>query len=168
MSATNIRDSKSWFDVLETAKRCQTAVMTLAPGEESGPKQNEHPESEQVLYLVEGELEAEIGELLHRMRQQVDADAERLDLGRRLVGQVLDAGQVLDRGNHHVSIAVWVKVHDDKGVVPPVNHQAVGRQRLAERAPIGPGTFQVLHPPGRPESLHGLRRLFLSHCHIIG
>jgi mannose-6-phosphate isomerase-like protein (cupin superfamily) len=62
MSPTNIRDLKSSFDVLETAKNCQTAVMTLAPGEESGPKQNEHPQSEQVLYLVEGELEAEIGD----------------------------------------------------------------------------------------------------------
>jgi mannose-6-phosphate isomerase-like protein (cupin superfamily) len=68
MSATNIRDSKSWFDVLETAERCQTAVMTLAPGEESGPKQNEHPQSEQVLYLVEGELEAEIGDRRLTMR----------------------------------------------------------------------------------------------------
>ena len=62
MSATNIHASRSWFNVLETAERCQTAVMTLEPGQESGPKQNEHPQSEQVLYLVEGELEAEIGE----------------------------------------------------------------------------------------------------------
>jgi mannose-6-phosphate isomerase-like protein (cupin superfamily) len=68
MSATNIRDSKSSFGVLETAQRCQTAVMTLAPGEESGPKQNEHPQSEQVLYLVEGELEAEIGDQRLTMR----------------------------------------------------------------------------------------------------
>jgi mannose-6-phosphate isomerase-like protein (cupin superfamily) len=68
MSATNIRDSKSWFDVLETAQHCQTAVMTLGPGEESGPKQNEHPLSEQVLYLVEGELEAEIGDRRLTMR----------------------------------------------------------------------------------------------------
>lgn len=52
MNATNIRDSKSWFDVLETAQRCQTAVMTLAPGEER----------------VEGELEAEIGERRLTMR----------------------------------------------------------------------------------------------------
>src|SRR5438270_11981018 len=68
MSATNIHDLKSSFDVLETAKNCQTAAMTLAPGEESGPKQNEHPESEQVLSLVEGELEAEIGERRLTMR----------------------------------------------------------------------------------------------------
>lgn len=61
MSAANILKSTSFFDVLETAKQSQTAVMYLKPGEESGPKQNEHPQSEQVLYLVEGELEAEIG-----------------------------------------------------------------------------------------------------------
>jgi len=42
--------------------------MTLGPGEESGPKQNEHPASEQVLYLVEGELEAEIGDRRLTMR----------------------------------------------------------------------------------------------------
>lgn len=36
--------------------------MTLAPGESSGPKENEHPRSEQVLLLVEGELHAELGD----------------------------------------------------------------------------------------------------------
>jgi mannose-6-phosphate isomerase-like protein (cupin superfamily) len=49
------------FSVVETAQASQTAWMTLAPGEGSGPKENEHPRSEQVLYLVEGELSAEIG-----------------------------------------------------------------------------------------------------------
>jgi mannose-6-phosphate isomerase-like protein (cupin superfamily) len=36
--------------------------MTLAPGKSSGPKGNEHPKSEQVLFVVEGEILAEIGE----------------------------------------------------------------------------------------------------------
>ena len=62
MSATNVHEAKSWFDVLETAKRCQTAVMTLRPGQESGEKQNEHPQSEQVLYVVDGQVEAEVGD----------------------------------------------------------------------------------------------------------
>jgi mannose-6-phosphate isomerase-like protein (cupin superfamily) len=35
--------------------------MTLAPGKSSGPKINEHPKSEQVLLVLEGELLAEIG-----------------------------------------------------------------------------------------------------------
>jgi mannose-6-phosphate isomerase-like protein (cupin superfamily) len=68
MSASNILKSTSFFDVLETAKQSQTAVMYLGPGEESGPKQNEHPHSEQVLYVVEGELEAEIGDERRTMR----------------------------------------------------------------------------------------------------
>lgn len=35
--------------------------MTLAPGKSSGPKGNEHPKSEQTLFVVEGEILAEIG-----------------------------------------------------------------------------------------------------------
>jgi mannose-6-phosphate isomerase-like protein (cupin superfamily) len=42
--------------------------MTLAPGEGSGPKENEHPRSEQVLYLVEGELHAEVGDRVFTMK----------------------------------------------------------------------------------------------------
>ncbi len=43
--------------------------MVLQPGEESGPrKENEHAQSEQVLYLAEGTLEAEIGERTFGMR----------------------------------------------------------------------------------------------------
>ncbi|MGZ3505629.1 MAG: cupin domain-containing protein [Vulcanimicrobiaceae bacterium] len=68
MSTPNIRESNSWFQILETSKLTQTAVMTLAPGEASGPKMNEHPRSEQVLYLVEGELAAEIDDRRFTMR----------------------------------------------------------------------------------------------------
>ena len=68
MSAPNILKSTSFFDVLETAERSQTAVMYLGPGEESGPKQNEHPHSEQVLYVVEGEVEAEVGDERRTLR----------------------------------------------------------------------------------------------------
>ncbi len=42
--------------------------MTLAPGEASGPKENEHPSSEQVLYLVKGELHAELGDRAFTMK----------------------------------------------------------------------------------------------------
>ena len=50
------------FSVIDTSQASQTAWMTLAPGEASGPKENEHARSEQVLYLFEGELYAEVGE----------------------------------------------------------------------------------------------------------
>ena len=50
------------FEVIETSEASQTAWMTLAPGESSGPKSNEHAGSEQVLYVVEGTLDAQIGD----------------------------------------------------------------------------------------------------------
>jgi mannose-6-phosphate isomerase-like protein (cupin superfamily) len=56
----NIADIRSGFGVLENGRSLQTAVMVLDSGEESGPLGNEHPNSEQVLYLVAGLLEAEI------------------------------------------------------------------------------------------------------------
>jgi len=68
MSVVNVRESKSWFSLLQTAQLSQTAVMAIGPGEESGPKENEHSQSEQVLYLIEGELHAEIGERAFAMR----------------------------------------------------------------------------------------------------
>ncbi len=68
MSVLNVRESTSWFAVLQTGELSQTAVMTIGPGEDSGPKQNEHPASEQVLYVVEGELHAEIGERAFTLR----------------------------------------------------------------------------------------------------
>ena len=68
MSVLNVRESQSWFSVLQTGELTQTAVMSIGPGEESGPKENEHPQSEQVLYVIEGELQAEIGERSFTMR----------------------------------------------------------------------------------------------------
>ena len=62
MKLSNLRDAGSWFAVLSTSAKSQTATMTLAPGKSSGPKGNEHPKSEQVLLVVEGEVYAEIGD----------------------------------------------------------------------------------------------------------
>lgn len=68
MSVLNVREPKSWFSVLQTGETAQTAVMSIGPGDESGPKENEHPQSEQVLYVIEGELYAEVGERSFLMR----------------------------------------------------------------------------------------------------
>jgi mannose-6-phosphate isomerase-like protein (cupin superfamily) len=62
MNISNVRDKKDFFKVLQTSKKSQTATMTLAPGKASGPKGNEHPKSEQVLLVLEGEVLAEIGQ----------------------------------------------------------------------------------------------------------
>ncbi|MDQ2818640.1 MAG: cupin domain-containing protein [Candidatus Eremiobacteraeota bacterium] len=64
MQKHNVADFKSFFKVLQTGTQTQTAIMTLKPGEASGAKSNEHPQSDQVLLVLEGELKAEIGEEL--------------------------------------------------------------------------------------------------------
>jgi mannose-6-phosphate isomerase-like protein (cupin superfamily) len=69
MDVRNIADDHEWFDVLHTGQGLQTAVMDLEPGGgESGEKTNEHPQSEQVLFVVEGEVEAEIGDERRTLR----------------------------------------------------------------------------------------------------
>ncbi|MDQ6781092.1 MAG: cupin domain-containing protein [Candidatus Eremiobacteraeota bacterium] len=46
-----------------TTGRSQAAVMRLAPGSGwSGEKSNRHPQSDQVLFVVRGEVVAEIGD----------------------------------------------------------------------------------------------------------
>lgn len=62
MIKSNTNDAKRWFDVLVTGDGCQTAMMTLEPGESSGERNNEHPQSEQILLVIEGEVTAEIGD----------------------------------------------------------------------------------------------------------
>jgi len=69
MKLCNIQESGDWFRVLLTSKKSQVATMTLAPGKASGPKGNEHPKSEQVLFVVEGEVLAEIGQEKQTLRR---------------------------------------------------------------------------------------------------
>ena len=61
MNVANTGRVRKFFKVLQTAEKSQTAMMTLKPGEQSGPKSNEHPKSEQVLIVLEGQVVAEIG-----------------------------------------------------------------------------------------------------------
>jgi len=69
MKLCNVHDGGDWFRVLMTSKKSQVATMTLAPGKSSGPRGNEHPKSEQVLFVVEGEVLAEIGEEKQTLRK---------------------------------------------------------------------------------------------------
>jgi len=62
MNIANLRQSEEFFEVLQTTDRSQTAVMTLAPGGASSGEPNIHPKSDQVVLLVEGELNAEVGD----------------------------------------------------------------------------------------------------------
>lgn len=60
MKIRNVRDVKSWFEVLQTTERTQTAMMTLKPGKSSGSRPEGHERSDQVLLVLRGEVEGEI------------------------------------------------------------------------------------------------------------
>ena len=62
MDVSNIRRAKDWFDVLQTSKHCQTAMMTLQPGDETGATAEAHETSDQVLLMLAGELSGEVGD----------------------------------------------------------------------------------------------------------
>jgi len=61
MDLANIKDATEWFEVLQTSKRAQTAMMTLAPGEKTGPKAETHEKSDQVLLMLSGKLSGTVG-----------------------------------------------------------------------------------------------------------
>jgi mannose-6-phosphate isomerase-like protein (cupin superfamily) len=61
MDLANIKDATEWFEVLQTSKRTQTAMMTLAPGDETGKKAEAHEKSDQVLLMLSGKLTGTVG-----------------------------------------------------------------------------------------------------------
>ena len=60
MNVKNVREANDWFEVLQTGKKTQTAMMTLKPGQSSGENAESHEKSEQVLLVLHGEVMAEI------------------------------------------------------------------------------------------------------------
>ena len=61
MDLANIKEATEWFEVLQTSKRTQTAMMTLAPGEQTGRKAEAHAKSDQVLLVLSGKLSGSVG-----------------------------------------------------------------------------------------------------------
>src|ERR1700733_6734983 len=61
MQISNIDQVTAWFEVFQTTQKCQTAVMRLNPGQATGEQAESHEVSEQILFLVEGFLDGEIG-----------------------------------------------------------------------------------------------------------
>jgi len=54
------RKHESLWRVLHTTGRSQVAVMILAPGEASSDSPSVHPGEDQLLYLIDGEVDAEV------------------------------------------------------------------------------------------------------------
>ena len=61
MTISNVEDVRKGFEVLQTSKRTQTAVMILNPGEHSSEEMNIHQKSDQIVLVLEGEILAEVG-----------------------------------------------------------------------------------------------------------
>ena len=61
MNLSNVDNAKDWFEVLQTTERSQTAMMTLGSGDETGPKAEAHEKSDQILLMLDGELNGEVG-----------------------------------------------------------------------------------------------------------
>jgi putative ABC transport system ATP-binding protein len=62
VNVSNVDSAKEWFEVLQTTERSQTAMMTLKPGDATGSKAEAHEKSDQVLLMLEGELNGEVGD----------------------------------------------------------------------------------------------------------
>lgn|SRR5215472_13956001 len=62
MKTANVRDATSWFDVLITSASTQAAVMRLTPDSASSESSNTHQRSDQVLLVLQGVVDAEVGE----------------------------------------------------------------------------------------------------------
>lgn len=62
MEKRNIYEGVSWFEVMHTTRRTQTALMTLEPGNASSEELNSHPHSDQTLIVFQGEVHAQVGE----------------------------------------------------------------------------------------------------------
>ena len=61
MELSNIKEATGRFEVLQTSKRSQTAMMTLAPGQATGKKAEAHEKSDQVLLMLSGKLSGKVG-----------------------------------------------------------------------------------------------------------
>jgi mannose-6-phosphate isomerase-like protein (cupin superfamily) len=69
MDLRNIGEAKEWFEVLQTSKRAQTAMMTLAPGASTGKKAEAHKKSDQILLMLRGKLSGRVGEEKVRLKK---------------------------------------------------------------------------------------------------
>lgn len=78
---TRLEEAKgSFFHILHTTDRTQTAAMTVEPGREAGPAEV-HEESDQVFLIIEGEAQVRVWS----RGQEEEPDERRLEPGAVLV-----------------------------------------------------------------------------------
>ncbi len=62
MTPRNVHDFQEWFEILQTTGKSQVAMMRLDVGQATGEKPEEHPESDQILLVLEGHVSGTIGD----------------------------------------------------------------------------------------------------------
>ena len=62
VKVNHLRQHKEWFEVIETTNRSQTAIMELAPGQETGKGAESHDGSDQVMLVVRGSVTGTVGD----------------------------------------------------------------------------------------------------------
>jgi mannose-6-phosphate isomerase-like protein (cupin superfamily) len=60
MDIKNVHDVREWFEVKQTGKHLQTAIMKLAPKQASSETAESHEKCDQMLLVFKGEVEAEV------------------------------------------------------------------------------------------------------------
>jgi mannose-6-phosphate isomerase-like protein (cupin superfamily) len=82
------------FDVLTNTRSAQAAMMTLRPGESSGDKfTNEHPRSEQWVFVVDGSAEALVGKTKSTRKKIVLKKGELLVINKGELHQLKNTGR---------------------------------------------------------------------------
>jgi mannose-6-phosphate isomerase-like protein (cupin superfamily) len=81
-------DTKAFFKVVESTPSAQAAMMVLQPGQSTGEPQNEHPHSEQWLFVVSG-----IGKALVNKRRVDLRGKSLLLINKGEVHQITNTGQ---------------------------------------------------------------------------
>lgn len=61
MDLRNIKEATERFEVLQTSRRAQTAMMTLAPGKATDRKAGVHEKSDQILLVLSGRVSGKVG-----------------------------------------------------------------------------------------------------------
>jgi mannose-6-phosphate isomerase-like protein (cupin superfamily) len=83
-----IAAKRAFFKVLESTRSAQSAVMVLQPGQSTGQPQNEHPRSEQWLFVVSGG-----GRALVNKRRVALRDSSLLLIEKGEVHQIKNTGR---------------------------------------------------------------------------
>jgi quercetin dioxygenase-like cupin family protein len=68
LTASEITSNHDLFKTIHRTERTQIAMMTLSAGEVSGELGTDHPDADQIVYVLSGQGCAQVGEQVIRLR----------------------------------------------------------------------------------------------------